>query len=110
MKKLFLINPQIYEFEYKVIYGAGKEGQLLYKRLQNDEFEISYFADSNPQIQGMRIMGIEVISLETLKSMNEKTAVLLSKGYQEQIYSMLISHGIKNIFLSHVENGLILDD
>ena len=110
MKELFLINPKIIEFEYKVIYGAGKEGQLLYERLQNDELEITYFADSNPQIQGMRIKGVEVISLEMLKSMNEKAAVLLSKGYQEQIYDMLISHGIKNIFLSHVENGFILDD
>lgn len=42
--------------------------------------------------------------------MRDKTAVLLSKGYQEQIYNMLIDHGIENIFLSHVENGMILDD
>ncbi len=110
MTNLFLVNPKINEFKNKVIYGAGKEGRLLQEKLLNDGLEITYFADSNPQIHGMEIMGKEVISLEQLKTMNKNTAVLLSKGYEDQIYNMLVSNGIKNIFLSHVENGLLLDD
>lgn len=110
MKKLFLINSEIDRFEMKVIYGAGKEGQLLCKKLQEEGLEIDFFADSNPQIHGTSILGIEVVSMEWLKQMRDRTAVLLSKGYQEQIYSMLMDHGIENIFLSHVENGMILDD
>lgn len=110
MNKLFFVNPTIRSFENKVIYGAGKEGQLLCKNLQENGLVITYFADSNPQIQGTYILGIKVLSLENLKEISKNTAVLLSKGYQEQIYNMLISNGIKNIFVSHVENSLILDD
>lgn len=110
MKKLFLINSDIDKFEMKVIYGAGKEGQLLCKKLQEEGLEIDFFADSNPQIYGTSIFGIEVISLERLKQMRDQTAVLLSKGYQEQIYNMLMKEGIHNMFLSHIENGLVLDD
>lgn len=110
INNLFLLNPILNKFENKVIYGAGKEGQLLCDRLKRDNVNITYFADSNHQIHGTKFNGIEVISLEQLKKINFNTAVLLSKGYQEQIYNMLISNGIKNVFLSHVENGIILED
>ena len=110
MKSLFLINPKITALEYTVVYGAGKEGQMLYDRLQKEHITVDYFADSNCQLWGKVIKGIEVISLEQLKAINYQTAVLLSKGYQEQIYEFLVENGIKNIFLSHVENGIILAD
>ena len=110
MKNLFSINTKIMALKYKVVYGAGKEGQLLYDRLQEKNVTVDYFADSNCQLCGKVIKGIEVISFEQLKEINDQTAVLLSKGYQEQIYKFLVENGIKNIFLSHVENGIILAD
>ena len=42
MKKLFIINSEIDRFEMKVIYGAGKEGQLLCKKLQEEGLEIDF--------------------------------------------------------------------
>ncbi len=110
VKQLFQINPQIWEFENKVIYGAGKEGQLLYLRLEKENLDIEYFADSNMQLWGQTIMERKVLSLDELKSINKDTAILLSRGYEEQIYEFLIKKGFRNIFLSHISNGLILED
>ena len=110
VKELFLINSQIQEFRYKVIYGVGKEGRRLCEKLEKEGLDITYFADSNKQLQGQIVMGKKVLSLDELRDMSQKTAVLLSCGYEEEIYGVLKRNGIKHVFLSHVSNGLILDD
>lgn len=110
VKQLFQINPQIEEFRYKVIYGAGKEGRQLCERLKKEGLDITSFADSNKQLQGQFIMDKKVLSLNELKNMNQQTAILLSCGYEEEIYGLLKKRGINHIFLSHVDNGLILND
>lgn len=89
VRSLFQINPQIIEFDNKVIYGAGKEGQLLCSRLEKEKINIKYFADSNKQLWGQFIMGRKVLPLDELKNMNRDTAILLSCGYEEQIYEFL---------------------
>ena len=47
-----------------IIFGAGQAGMTLFRLLQKEEKRVIAFGDNNPAMQGSRLEGIPVFSME----------------------------------------------
>lgn len=108
MQMIYELNQHINQYEYKVIYGAGRSGQQLLGELLQIGVSIDYFCDSNNEKIGTVILGKKVLSLDELKTIKDKTAVLIGKAYTFEIADKLTEEGFINIFLPFPEEGISL--
>lgn len=73
-----------------VIYGAAETGRMYKANLVKEGITILAFADSNPDLWGMDIDGIKIISPEELKKNYPDTPILVASAfYDTEIYEML---------------------
>jgi hypothetical protein len=71
-----------------VIYGAGKNGRKLARKLSECNIRCDYFVDKDEDKQGLLIEGIEVISLLKLQKLNYNIIISVLEGC-EDIYEDL---------------------
>lgn len=81
------------------IWGTGNIGKYVYQQIKNnDNYVLKYFVDSNVQLWGSRINGVEVISPEELQNVFsvelEFVLVAFTKGIS--IYKQLLGMKIGN--------------
>ena len=80
-----------------VIFGAGLNGRRVLGICKN-QVEVEFFCDNDLDKQGMKIDGIEIVSLKKLLDSRGKDnyVVIVSPKYAcEQIVVMLLNEGIK---------------
>ncbi|RTE86836.1 MULTISPECIES: glycosyltransferase [Gammaproteobacteria] len=73
-----------------VLYGAGQAGRNALSRL-SPGFQVEAICDSNSELHGTRVEGIQVISPQTLKELSEDIdSVLISSVFYYEIKSALM--------------------
>lgn len=77
-----------------VIYGCGHDGKLTKEILDLCEYPVSFWCDSNQQLVGTRVNGLEVISTEELvEKYKDYLVVIGSEKYMIYIKERLRSFG-----------------
>ncbi|MFS0555847.1 class I SAM-dependent methyltransferase [Brevibacillus sp. 179-C9.3 HS] len=86
--------------QYIVIFGAGQNGVLLNKYLQNNGVAVKYFCDTNPEKQGITIDGVLCISFEELCKYKDEVIVFVSPNNATDIYKILKDNGFSQVVSS----------
>lgn len=82
------------EYQGIIIYGCGHDGKLIKEVLNLCGYPVSFWCDSNLQIVGSKISGLEVISTEELvEKYRDYLVVIGSFKYMEQIKERLRAFG-----------------
>jgi organic radical activating enzyme len=107
MNEWTLLNAELAKAEQIVIFGAGVLGKNLYHRLK--EYGYTFvFCDNNKAIQGTKIEGIQVYSLEEITNNDKKYYYLIPKSkYQEKMRNQLIDTGVDEGNIRIVYNPII---
>jgi SAM-dependent methyltransferase len=74
-----------------IIWGTGTQTLRLLASSRIREANIVAFVDSNPKFHGKKLNGIEIVSPESLKNM-EESILISSRAYQNEIV-----HQIRNV-------------
>ena len=109
INELSLINNFDILFESKIIlYGAGGRGEEVNKMLKSAGVPVAYFCDSNPNKHGNIIKGVEIISHEQLRELdqNEKIVIIITSNHVfliEQIIRIIKEQRLntENIFSAY---------
>lgn len=91
-----------------VLYGAGKRGAAFYNK-HKDDYDIAYFADSDPMKQGTKYMSLDVISpsrVTELGLMPIVTIKCIDENARMELMKQLFDVGVKG-FCFPVNNGLL---
>ena len=82
------------EYRGIIIYGCGHDGKLTKEILDLCGYPVMFWCDSNPQLVGKRIDGLEVISTEELVEKYQDCLVIIgSSKYMEHIKERLRAFG-----------------
>ncbi|MBP2657243.1 MAG: radical protein [Firmicutes bacterium] len=76
-----------------VIFGAGQIGRMA---LSEYATRVAFFVDNNKEIQGNKINGIEIKSLEEVLNFKENYKVIIASKSQDLIERQLLELGIMN--------------
>lgn len=82
-----------------IIFGAGTYGELAYKTLEKDGYEIVYFCDNEEQKWGSRVFDKEVISPSRLKVLEGIEYIVIASTYYVQIADQLRKDSIRNVYI-----------
>lgn len=85
----------------KILFGAGLYGKIALKKYGDD---VAYFVDNNADLQGKRIDGVEVISLNRLMQIYDKYEIIITTKYKDEIIKILNERGITNYKCYSVED------
>lgn len=90
------------------IWGAGNFGQYIFEQLKkNNNVEIEYFVDKNPELKGKMIAGVEVIDPKTLLTGEEEiNTVLVAFIGSKSLYKELTEY--KGINLGFVKDDVLI--
>lgn len=110
MHSIFKLNPQLFTTDKAVIYGAGKSGKNLRKKLYSMGLDIHAFVDSDEHKTGTFCDEKIVYGTDWLKE--NKAACIIPSGYQEYIYMACRRNHIENLFLDFREGYelMLLDE
>lgn len=82
-----------------ILFGAGFYGKNAYYKLKN-QFEILFFADNNPALDGTELFGIQVIAGKKLKEIySSGVDIIICSGSHFQISAQLIEMGITEYYV-----------
>ena len=105
METLFMINPRLRASKNVVIFGAGFYGKEMLQYFTDIGIKVNYWCDSNKKVR-QRINNIEIISLETLVSLEELCVVIASTKAWKTINKKLLDLGVdQDNIISHVGLG-----
>lgn len=76
-----------------VLFGAGEIGKRI---LKSSRYDVVAVIDNNPEIQGQKIYGKEIIGLEKYKKSYGAYRILISTCEIEEITQQLYMNGISN--------------
>ncbi|KUP25443.1 CDP-glycerol glycerophosphotransferase family protein [Paenibacillus sp. DMB5] len=79
-----------------VIFGAGMLGKSYYALLK-DKYDITCFADNNPQKHGTTMLGLSVIKPSEINDMGLQ--VIITSNYHLEIAHQLYNIGIKQFYI-----------
>jgi hypothetical protein len=77
-----------------VLFGCGADGRRTLTVLQTAGIRVCRFCDSDARLWGAKIGGVEVISPQELQAMRDKTVIITSGKYRDEIEAQLIEMGI----------------
>lgn len=80
-----------------ILFGAGEIGK---KVLKNTKYNVVAIIDNNPEIQGEKIDGKEIIGLEKYKKLYLGYKIIISSSKVEEITQQLYMNGISNFFVA----------
>ena len=80
-----------------VLFGAGEIGKRV---LRNSKYDVVAVIDNNPEIQGKKIDGKEIIQLEKYKKLYLEYKIIISTSKVEEIIQQLYTNGISNFFVA----------
>ena len=105
MIQLSIIDDKltIYKNNKVILFGAGKTGNLVYKRLKVLGITVYAFCDNAQEKWNTNIDGIDVVQPEELFSVMEKSYIVqIASIYNDEIEMQLKSYGITN-YISYWE-------
>jgi hypothetical protein len=77
-----------------VLFGAGADGRRALVACRLAEIPVRWFCDSNPQLWGVNIDGVDVISPQELKDKRDAAVIITSGQYRNEIEAQLAEMGI----------------
>lgn len=85
-----------------VIFGAGKQGQNVFCKLNKavKNIEISAFCDNDINKHGNLLMGKKIISFDELKKVNGAGVIIVISSFEREIKAQLLEHNIYNFISS----------
>jgi len=94
------------------IFGAGDRGFYAYRDLSALGRKIICFADNNTQKQGTKMLGLEVVSPDSLRGKNEILAVIAigNKTIASEIGHQLDKMGIESVVYNPGWHTVSIDD
>ena len=92
MKHLYVLNNQLDVKKRIVIFGTGYHAKDTYLELIKRGIKPDYFADRKPDVIGLKLYGIEIISEESLKDL--ECQIIVASTAWENIYNRLVRKGI----------------
>lgn len=101
MRNIFKLNPQVSMASKIAIYGAGKSGRNVKKKLNHMGIDVHAFIDSDELKMGTICDGIMIHEINWLKENN--AICIIPGGFQEEIYMVCHKNSIKNLFLDFKE-------
>lgn len=110
MYRRILLNMAEYlilnKYKECVIFGGGKMGTDLVRLLGLCKVKVNYIIDSNEELWGSKIEGIEVISFERSKQLNHRVYVIASYAFMHEIrlYIQKNHNDCKNLVIIDYEN------
>lgn len=80
------------------LFSGGKAGRGLIKKFENLNIAVKAIVDNSFELYKAGILGIKVIGVEELKSMNTGNAIIVisSPKYERDIRIQLVENGILN--------------
>lgn len=88
-----------------ILYGAGATGKMCFdilKRVFKNEIKIDYFCDDDFNKWGKEIDGIDIISFDELKDINQNIDLIITTIYAKNIYHKLLK--LENITIFEMFN------
>ena len=94
-----------------VVFGVGRYGKMIMKALKDGGIEeIKCFCDNNPNIMGLDIEGLTVVSPEVaFKKYRDAVFVITAINYPVEITAQLLNMGVdveKILFYNFARSGL----
>ena len=90
------------EMEKVILFGAASSGERAFLKLTSWGFEDKrfIFADSNPEKEGKKLCGIEIISAASLSLLDSSSLIIITSVMYYEISPMLEGLGFHNIVYS----------
>ncbi|MFF2912218.1 FkbM family methyltransferase [Paenibacillus sp. NPDC057934] len=86
-----------------VLFGAGAWGVCCYSAIEK-YFKTVLFCDNNPDKWGTTLIGVPIISLDSLKNIyTESNIIITSLDYYDQILQQLTEHGMQDRVLQQLK-------
>ena len=71
MQFIYMMNPEIKQYKYKIIYGSGVGAIELYMSIAEQGGTIDFFCDKEKFTVGKKLLNREIISLGSLAELPE---------------------------------------
>ncbi len=93
----------IREYEHIVLFGAGITGEKVKKYLDQNGILVEYFIDNNPNKQGKRLEGIEILSEKAVLERIPSATIVVSCDAFMEITDQLVRDGFNKEHIVYFE-------
>lgn len=92
------IDKNLYS-KKNIIYGAGYNGKLLYKLMEDKALQVEAFYDDDDSRWSEMFCGKKIISKEELVLFDKSSVnIIISSMYVNQIWEKVLALGFKNVY------------
>lgn len=94
-----MMNPEIKQYKYKIIYGSGVGAIELYMSIAEQGGTIDFFCDKEKFTVGKKLLNREIISLGKAAEFGDDACLIVCKEYVPEIIDEMESLKIKHIYI-----------
>ncbi len=92
-------SVEFYDLENKIIilFGVGVYSKMVREYIESIGLSVSYYSDNNKEKHGKYIDGIEVLSPQQLKNIENKIVFITARHHVKQVNKQLYDMGIESV-------------